>query len=94
MATLTTRKRNKSHKQRTFDELPIFSGVAVSNDWIMFNFKDGRIVNVPLCWSEKLSNATQEQRNHVVVSDLFAFWDDVDEIIGVENVLYGNQLYK
>lgn len=38
--------------------------------------------------------ATPAQRNNVIVSDLFAFWDDIDEIIGVENVLFGNRLYK
>ena len=94
LKSITTRKRSKPDKRFTFNELPVFSGVTVSNDWIMFSFNDGRVVSVPLGWSEKLSNATQQQRDHVTVSDLFAFWDDVDEIIGVENVLYGNQLYK
>ncbi len=70
------------------------SNVSVDNQWIVFGFKDGRMVNVPLNWSEKLSKATNEQRNNVIVSELFAFWDDVDEIIGVENVLFGNRLYK
>ena len=78
----------------TFNELPVLSNVSVDSQWIVFGFKDGRIVNVPLNWSEKLSKATNEQRNNLIVSELFAFWDDIDEIIGVENVLFGNRLYK
>jgi hypothetical protein len=87
----TTRKQSK---RLTFNELPVLLNVSVDNQWIVFGFKDGRMVNVPLNWSEKLSKATKEQRNNVIVSELFAFWDDVDEIIGVENVLFGNRLYK
>lgn len=90
----TIRKQTKQIKRPTFNELPVLSTVSVDDQWIVFGFKDGRMVNVPLNWSGKLSKATIEQRKNVIVSELFAFWDDVDEIIGVENVLFGNRLYK
>ena len=44
--------------------------------------------------SDVTAQLTDEQRNNVIVNELFAFWDDIDEIIGVENVLFGNRLYK
>lgn len=47
----------------------------------------------PLAWSVKLLNATPEQRKNVTFTPYNAFWDDIDEIIGVENVLYGDKLY-
>ncbi len=47
----------------------------------------------PLAWSVKLLNAAPEQRQNVTFTPYNAFWDDIDEIIGVENVLYGEKLY-
>ncbi|MCY7359116.1 MAG: DUF2442 domain-containing protein [Rudanella sp.] len=90
----TAKKQTKLANRPTFSELPVLANVAIDSQWIVFGFKDGRKVNVPLNWSKKLNDATEEQRNNVIVSELFAFWDDVDEIIGVENVLFGDRLYK
>ncbi len=72
--------------------LPHWTQVAVIDPFIVFTFSDGRVLQVPLAWSEKLNRATPEQQSNVIVSELYAFWDDIDEIIGVENVLYGNRL--
>ena len=83
---------NRPRTRPAFEDLPTWTQVVVTEPFIAFTFSDGRVLQVPLTWSEKLSRATPRQRNNVIVSELFAFWDDVDEIIGVENVLYGNRL--
>lgn len=54
---------------------------------------DGRIVLMPLDWSAPLAKATPEQRQEFKVSPWNVFWDDLDEIIGVENLLYGRKLW-
>lgn len=90
----TTKRQTKTSDGRKFAELPSLANVLVDREKINFHLADGRIISVPLAWSEKLMQATPAQRNNVIVSDLFAFWDDIDEIIGVENVLFGNRLYK
>jgi len=48
---------------------------------------------MPLDWSTPLANATPEQRQAFKVSPWNVFWDDLDEIIGVEHLLYGQRLW-
>lgn len=72
---------------------PQLTNVTVGTDTIRFDLSDGRSITFPLAWSSKLSAATVEQRQNVTFTPYNAFWDDVDEIIGVENVLYGDKLY-
>lgn len=48
---------------------------------------DGRVIYIPLKWSKKLSAATPEQRRDYVTNGYHVFWDSVDEIIGVKNIL-------
>jgi hypothetical protein len=62
-------------------------------DRISFSLDDGREISIPLVWSERLLRATPEQRQRFIMSDLNVFWDDVDEIIGVQNILYGDKLF-
>ncbi|MBC3785222.1 DUF2442 domain-containing protein [Spirosoma utsteinense] len=91
----TTRlKKVKTIRQRPgLKDLPEFSAVRVNVDQIEFSLTDGRMVTIPLIWSERLQRATPDQRQAFIVSPLNVFWDEIDEIIGVENVLYGNKLY-
>lgn len=51
------------------------------------------MIAIPLVWSKLLSAATAEQRSNFIISSYNIFWDDIDEIIGVENVLFGKELY-
>ena len=92
--TITAKRVNKSVRQRPkFADLPTFTDVQVKADTIWFGLSDGRTVTVPLAWSKLLSTASAEQRTNFTVSAYNVFWDDIDEIIGVENVLFGKQLY-
>ena len=88
-----TRNRAKTQLRPPVNLQPTLAGVSISMDTVQFDLSDGRSVKFPLAWSVKLLNATPEQRQNVTCTPYNAFWDDIDEIIGVENVLYGDKLY-
>jgi hypothetical protein len=67
--------------------------VVVDNERISFSLSDGRTISIPLVWSARLMAATSEQRQVFIITPWNIFWDEADEIIGVENVLYGHKLY-
>ncbi|GAA4449451.1 hypothetical protein GCM10023189_08840 [Nibrella saemangeumensis] len=90
----TSGKAGKSRVRRpSFDRLPTITGVKVKADSVWFELNDGRTVTIPIAWSKPLQQATPRQRRQFTVSAYNVFWDEVDEIIGVENILFGNQLY-
>ncbi|GAB4025852.1 hypothetical protein GCM10028809_08140 [Spirosoma gilvum] len=92
--TITDKRANKRTRQRPkFSELPTFTAVDMSSDFIWFSLSDGRKVAIPIEWSKPLKAASENQRNKFTVSAYNVFWDDIDEIIGVENVLFGKELY-
>ncbi len=92
--TITAKRVNKGSRQRPkFADLPTFTDVQVNSDTIWFSLNDGRTVTIPLAWSKLLSTASAGQRTNFIVSAYNVFWDDIDEIIGVENVLFGKELY-
>ncbi len=74
------------------DALPDLASVKVTDGTVWCSFEDGRTVSFPLQWSDKLVNATTEQRQAFEFNAHFIFWDAIDEIIGVRNVLLGRQL--
>ncbi len=97
--TTTKRKANKpvptlpkQPAEPALAEMPRLADVVVQNDTVLFRLRDGRTVAFPIDWSSKLQAATPDQQQRVEVSDFYAFWDDIDEIIGVRNVLYGHRL--
>lgn len=91
--TTRLKKTNAGQQRPALKDLPMFSAVHLDADRIEFSLTDGRAVSIPLAWSERLQQATPQQRQNFTISALNVFWDDVDEIIGVENVLYGKKLY-
>ncbi|MDQ6755642.1 MAG: DUF2442 domain-containing protein [Bacteroidota bacterium] len=76
-----------------FDDLPKIKNVFFIKDEIAFELDDERIIYIPLAWSKKLLNAKPSQRKNFKNSGLHVFWDDVDEIIGVKNILFGKELF-
>ncbi|MBD2701501.1 DUF2442 domain-containing protein [Spirosoma sp. BT702] len=81
------------NKRLNLSELPTFVDVQIDSDVIIFQLSDSRKVAVPLIWSKPLSAASVNQRNNFIISAYNVFWDGIDEIIGVENVLFGRELY-
>jgi hypothetical protein len=91
---LTTKSLRGSKLPRpALKNLPTFEQVAIEESYVRFSLNDGRIVLMPLSWSEPLFNATPEQRGTFTVSPWNVFWDGLDEIIGIENLLYGQKLW-
>jgi len=76
-----------------FNSLPKITDAAFIRDEIAFVLDDGRIVYVPLKWSKKLLKASSKQRQNFKTNGIHVFWDDVDEIIGVKNILFGKELF-
>ena len=77
----------------SFDQLPKIENVAFIKDEVAFILMDGRIIYIPINWSKKLLNATQKQRQNFTNNGVHVFWDDLDEIIGVKNILFGKELF-
>src|SRR5688572_27735967 len=65
--------------------------VEVSDETITAYLVDGRVISVPLAWSWRLSDATQEQRaNWQLIGDGHGVhWPDVDEDISTDGMLNG-----
>lgn len=80
-------------KDLSFNQLPKIDDVAFIKDEIAFILNDGRFVYIPVNWSKKLLKATQKQRQNFKNNGIHVFWDDVDEIIGVKNILFGKELF-
>ena len=77
----------------SFNQLPKIKNVAFIKDEIAFVLDDGRVVYIPVNWSKKLSKATPKQRQNFKNNGIHVFWDGVDEIIGVKNILFGKELF-
>ena len=73
--------------------MPKINNVAFLKDEIAFILDDGRVIYIPVNWSKKLLNASPKQRQNFKNNGLHVFWDEVDEIIGVKNILFGKELF-
>ena len=73
-----------------FEQLPKINQVAFVGDEIAFVLDDDRVVYIPLVWSQKLLKASHDLRGNFKNNGYHVFWDDIDEIIGIKNVLFGN----
>ena len=67
----------------------IFKDIAFENENIAFHLSDNRIVTIPIHWVPKLENASKAVRENYILRGQFVFWEEVDEIIGVKNLLNG-----
>ena len=70
---------------------PRIQHVRVTEDEIIAQLADGRVISVPLAWSWRLSEATPRQRARfrLIGSGQGVHWPDVDEDISVEGMLHG-----
>lgn len=76
-----------------FSQLPKIKNVAFIKDEIAFELDDERIIYIPLFWSKKLLKAKPAQRQNYKNAGIHIFWDDIDEIIGIKNILFGKELF-
>jgi hypothetical protein len=65
--------------------------MRVTDESIIADLEDGRTISVPLVWSWRLSQATQDQRNRfeIIGNGEGAHWPDLDEDISVRGMLFG-----
>ncbi len=70
---------------------PRIQHVRVTENEIIADLADGRVISVPLAWSWRLSEATPKQRAHfrLIGSGQGVHWPEVDEDISVEGMLHG-----
>lgn len=96
MNTATITKDNTTPNwisELKYSTLPSVKNVAFVKDEMAFELSDGRVIYIPVKWSKKLLKATQEQRKNFKTNGTHVFWDDIDEIIGIKNILFGKQLF-
>ena len=70
---------------------PRIEHVRVTEDEIIAQLVDGRVISVPLAWSWRLAEATAAQRANfrLIGTGQGVHWPDVDEDISVEGMLHG-----
>ncbi len=70
---------------------PRIQEVRVTEDEIIAHLVDSRVINVPLAWSWRLSEATPAQRANfrLIGTGQGVHWPDIDEDISVEGKLHG-----
>lgn len=67
----------------------------VGTERVRVTFADGRVLEFPVAWSQRLVKATPEQRAHIVIvaDGLGLYWPDVDEDIDVRALLTAETLF-
>jgi hypothetical protein len=70
---------------------PRIEHVSVTEDEIIAQLVDGRVISVPLAWSWRLADATAAQRANfrLIGTGQGVHWPEVDEDISVEGMLHG-----
>ena len=84
----------KTRENNSFASMPIFKGVTFVSGSISFHLSDNRIITIPLAWVPKLENVTPQVRESYILRGHFVFWESIDEIIGVKNLLNGSIVPK
>lgn len=78
-----------SSSETSFSEMPTFKCIVFSEDNISFHLSDKRIITIPLYWVPKLESTSNQVRENYILRGHFVFWESIDEIIGVKNLLNG-----
>jgi len=84
-------KTIKSRSRATrFIEMPIIKNITFGEKDISFTLSDGRIITIPVSWSKKLEESSNKVRENFIIRGHFVFWESIDEIIGVKNLIDGS----
>lgn len=71
------------------DDLPEIKKVWLNDSYIYFQLSNQNTIRISISHT-KLLDASPDQRNNYKLTPHFVFWDDIDEIIGVKNLLNGS----
>ncbi len=88
--TPTRKNIKRSSIPTRFIEMPTIISITFGNELISFVLSDCRIITIPLAWVPKLEAASEAVRENHIIRGHFVFWEDVDEIIGVKNLINGS----
>ena len=66
--------------------------VQVTEDELIVELTDGRVIAAPLLWFPRLSYGTVAERSNFVLARASIHWPDLDEDIGVETLLLGRAI--
>ncbi len=74
-------------------EIPNAIDVKTSDEALMVELNDGRMISVPLAWYPRLLHATPQERKiwRLIGKGQGIHWDDLDEDISVENLVTGRR---
>lgn len=77
----------------TLETEPLAAQVTITDEKLIIDLVDGRILIVPLSWYPRLLHGSLEERqNWQLLADGYAIeWVDLDEHIGIEGLLAGRQ---
>ena len=67
--------------------MPTIQNVVFGERSISFLLSDNRTISIPIVWVPKLEKASTTVRKNYILRGHFVFWDDIDEIIGVKNLI-------
>jgi len=72
-------------------EVPVAENVTVTEDTLSVDLSDGRTISVPLAWFPRLLHGTKKERNNwrLIGKGYGIHWEDLDEDISVENLIFG-----
>jgi hypothetical protein len=92
MSTVKTLKNRRSIRDNKFSlkELPTFRSLELEGNNLVFTLTDNRIIKIPVSWISGLKDASKEQLLKCSINGHFIFWDDLNEVIGVKNLLDGS----
>lgn len=70
---------------------PRIAALEVTDDAIIAQLVDGRVISVPLVWSWRLSNATPAQRCHfeIIGAGEGVHWPEIDEDVSARGMMQG-----
>jgi hypothetical protein len=91
MSTVKTlvEKNIKRGRPYAFSAMPTFSYIVFDDENISFHLSDKRIISIPISWVPKLEQAPKTVRENYTLRGHFVFWESIDEIIGVKNLING-----
>ena len=80
-----------SDKEGTEIEILYAVDVKSTDDSLIVDLNDGRMITVPLAWYPRLMQATPQERSHwrLIGKGQGIYWEELDEDISVENLLTG-----
>jgi hypothetical protein len=97
MSTVKTQQKKdiiRIVENNNFAEMPTILKIDFSTDSVSFHLSDSRIITIPISWIPKLENAANAIREDYILRGHFVFWENIDEIIGVKNLLNGSIVPK